>query len=672
MRIFAHDNKMQGQRVILLLIPFLLPVTAEGQINRNDTVTDRVHQLQEVTVTESRRQHTLTSTAPLHLLDHEQMLSLGVTDVADALHRIPGVTLRDYGGAGGMKTVSVRGFGAKHTGVSYDGVMLSDCQSGEIDLSRYSLENVDYLSLVIGDNDDIFIPARNASMSAVLNIQTLGLPTTDTHSHLTAQIKAGSFSYMSPFLRYEQNLSDQFAFSAVGEYTFAENDYPFTLSSGMKDHRTNSRMNTGHAELNMMWLANANNRLGAKVYYYDNDRQLPGVVHSYTNLSRETLRDRNFFAQMQYLAYHQKGWALKLLGKFNWNASIYHDPLIPNGAYDASYWQREAYTSAAVLYTPTEHWAFDYSFDYSFNNLTSSSPRTVGNHPHRHTLLQSATAKYRSDRITALARLLYSLYLNETAFGKSAHNMRRLSPALSLSYRLQEDGQLYLRASYKNIFRSPTFNESYYFHYGSPDLLPESTNQLNLGLTYNAQHSMFNVQCTLDGYYNHVKDMIVSVPYNMFIWTCVNVGKVVVLGADLTANCQWTVNDGHRLEFSGSYSYQQAENRTNPQSIYYGNQIAYIPLHSGNVALGWENPWITLSLHGSGISNRWSNNQHFEGSAVDGYWEMGLTAYHTFRWKNQSLETRLDLKNILDEQYEIVHFYPMPGRSWQASVKYQF
>ena len=77
---------------------------------------------------------------------------MGVTDVADALHRIPGVTLRDYGGAGGMKTVSVRGFGAKHTGVSYDGIMLSDCQSGEIDLSRYSLDNVDQLSLVIGDN----------------------------------------------------------------------------------------------------------------------------------------------------------------------------------------------------------------------------------------------------------------------------------------------------------------------------------------------------------------------------------------------------------------------------------------------------------------------------------------------------------------------------------------
>jgi hypothetical protein len=106
---------------------------------------------------------------------------------------LPGITLRDYGGAGGMKTVSVRGFGAKHTGVCYDGVMLSECQSGEIDLSRYSLDNVDNLTLTVGDNSDIFQPARQATTPATLTIQTLRQPSTDRRPHLTAQLKAGSF-----------------------------------------------------------------------------------------------------------------------------------------------------------------------------------------------------------------------------------------------------------------------------------------------------------------------------------------------------------------------------------------------------------------------------------------------------------------------------------------------
>ena len=121
------------KKIVTLLGVLGISLSAVAQ---TDTITDRVHQLEGVTITETQRKHTVTSTSPLHLLDRKDMLTMGVTDIADALHRLPGITIRDYGGAGGMKTVSVRGFGAKHTGVSYDGVMLSECQSGETDLSR--------------------------------------------------------------------------------------------------------------------------------------------------------------------------------------------------------------------------------------------------------------------------------------------------------------------------------------------------------------------------------------------------------------------------------------------------------------------------------------------------------------------------------------------------------
>ena len=321
---------------------------------QTDTITGRVHQIDEVTITETQRRHTLTSTAPLHLLDRRDMLTMGVTDIADALHRMPGITLRDYGGAGGMKTVSVRGFGAKHTGVCYDGVMLSECQSGEIDLSRYSLDNVDRLSLVIGDNDDIFIPARQSSTPAVLNIQTLRLPTDDTKPHVTTQVRFGSFGYVSPFVRYEQNISNRFAFSAVAEYVYADNDYPYELPNGdytVSDRRTNSRMNSGHGELSFLWNMNSANRLSGKLYYYDNDRQLPGQVHYYTNLSGETLRDRNSFGQLLYQTRWNDQLSLKCHAKFNWFSSSYRNSLYKDGVNDADYWQRETYSSVALLYT---------------------------------------------------------------------------------------------------------------------------------------------------------------------------------------------------------------------------------------------------------------------------------------------------------------------------------
>ncbi len=633
---------------------------------QTDTITGRVHQLEEVTVTETQRKHTVTSTSPLHLLDRQDILTMGVTDIADALHRIPGITIRDYGGAGGMKTVSVRGFGAKHTGVCYDGIMLSECQSGEIDLSRYSLDQVDHLSLVIGDNDDIFIPARQVTAPAVLNIQTLRLPTEDKMPHLTTQLKVGSFGYVSPFLRYEQNLSSRFAFSAVAEYVYAENDYPYTIQNmtvRQHDHRTNNRMNSGYGEFSFLWNINALNRLTGKVYYYDNDRQLPGQVRYYTNVSKETLRDRNFFGQLVYQTRWSNRLSLKWLGKFNWYSSSYRDPLYQGGVNDADYWQREAYTAVALLYTPHENWSFDYSADYAFNNLNGSSGRTVVGHPRRHTILQSATVRYKNERLTVLGRLLYSLYLND-----EARNMRRLSPSLSLSYRVIEDIDWYVRMSYKNIFRAPTFNENYYYHYGSLDLKPESTHQINVGTTF----SNSNVQLTLDGYYNQVYDKIMAVPYNMFVWHCINVGKVEILGADATFRVNQRLTADQLLSLSGSYSYQHAQDKTLNGSTSYGHQLAYIPEHTFSGSLSYENPWLNLSVHTTGMSRRWANNEHYDDTDMDGYVEVGLTAWRQFRFGRHLLEGRFDLKNLFNHQYELVRFYPMPGRSYQMTINYKF
>ena len=662
-----------------------------GATAQTDTITGRVHQLEGVTVTRSMRQRVLTSTAPLQLLNRQDMLAMGVTDMADALNRIPGITLRDYGGAGGMKTVAVRGFGAKHTGVSYDGIMLSDCQSGEIDLSRYSLDNVETLSLVIGDNDDIFIPARQAASSAVLHIQTLPLPDGDSRAHVTAQLKAGSFGFVSPFVRYAQSLSRRLALSATGEYTYAENDYPYDIqnvSITMHSRRTNSRMNSGHGELNLAWLPTDASHLTAKVYYYDNARQLPGIVRYYTNLSGENLHDRNFFAQLGWQTRWGGQWALKTQAKVNWNESVYRDKLMPSAINDASYWQREYYASAALLFVPTERWAFDYSADYAYNNLNGSSWRTIIGRPFRHSVLQSVTAKYTGGRWTVTGRLLHSLYLNqqkcdddadnELQAGRtdiqqnSARNMRRLSPSLSLSYRLAEDEALYVRASYKNIFRSPTFNESYYYHYGSTDLKPESTHQWNIGVTYAPHLSQQTAATlTLDAYMNKVKDMIVAVPYNMFVWRCINVGCVRSIGLDATLRLDHRFSLRHRLLLAGSYSLQKVQNRTNPESDNYNKQIAYMPEHTASGSMAYENPWVNLSLHATAVSCRWPNNEHYPSTMIEGYADVGVTAYRQFRVGRHQVELRGDVKNLFDKQYYIVARYPMPGRSWMMTVNYK-
>lgn len=634
--------------------------------------------LQEFEVVSERVRKEVTSTAPLFNLTNERMKTMGITDISDALHRLPGINIRDYGGAGGMKTVSVRGFGTTHTGVIYDGIVLSDCQSGKIDLSRYSLDNVGSLSLIVGDNSDIFVPAKASASAASIIISTMSVPgPQDSLWHLTGQMRFGSFGTYNPYVKIGKSITPKFSFSAIGEYTHARNDYPFTLKNGIlvtRERRNNSMMNSAHGEINTRWRITPASTLDAKVYYYDNNRELPGPVILYNPICHEKLRDRNFFGQLTYKNLSLSKFSFQGLAKFNWDASLYHDEdgKYPGGVLDEDYYQREVYVSASALYVPTDKLAFNYSADYFYNNLTTNQMEVVG--PWRHSVLQSFTGKFQNSWLLATARLLWSIYDNGVKEGISSKDENKLSPSLSVSVQPMRNRLFFIRASYKNIFRMPTFNETYYFRMGSTSLKPEDTDQFNLGLTwqYNSVGWLNALVLTGDVYYNNVKDKIVALPTNMFIWTMTNMDKARAFGADVTASAMFNIAKRQNLVFAGNYSWQRVQPRTSPTDPDYNKQVAYTPIHSGAASLSWENPWVDVVVHTTGASDRYGTSSNLPITRIKGYMEMGAALIRSFKIKRNTIDLRFDMTNILDTQYEIVGNYPMPGRAWKFTVTYKY
>lgn len=634
--------------------------------------------LQEFEVVSERVRREVTSTAPLFNLTSERMKTMGVTDISDALHRLPGINIRDYGGAGGMKTVSVRGFGTTHTGVIYDGIVLSDCQSGKIDLSRYSLDNVGSLSLIVGDNSDIFVPAKASASAASIIISSMSVPgPMDSLWHVTGQMRFGSFGTYNPYFKVGKSLTPKFSFSVIGEYTHAKNDYPFTLENGKlvtRERRNNSMMNSWHGEINTRWRLTPASMLDAKVYYYDNNRQLPGPVILYNPICHEKLRDRNFFGQLTYKNLSLSKFSFQGLAKFNWDASLYHDEdgKYPGGILDEDYFQREVYVSGSALYVPTDKLAFNYSADYFYNNLTTNQMEVVG--PWRHSVLQSFTGKFKNSWLLATARLLWSIYDNGVKEGISSKDENKLSPSLSVSVQPMRNRLFFIRASYKNIFRMPTFNETYYFRMGSTSLKPEDTDQFNLGLTwqYNSTNWLNALVLTGDVYYNNVKDKIVALPMNMFIWTMTNMDKARAFGADVTASATFNIARGQNLVFAGNYSWQRVQPRTSPKDPDYNKQVAYTPIHSGAASLSWENPWVDVVVHTTGASDRYGTNSNLPITRIKGYMEMGAALIRSFKIKRNTIDLRFDMTNILDTQYEIVGNYPMPGRAWKFTLTYKY
>ena len=408
----------------LLALLFILPtaragLTADCSLLQDNDTTGRT--LSTVTVLGSGNK-SVTSAAPLFRLSSSRLERFGFTDMGQALKRLPGITLKDYGGAGGLKTVSVRGLGAAHTAVVYDGVALSECQSGEIDLGRFSPDNIDALSLAIGDNDDIFQPARVLASAASVFVSNTPSTGNDTFN-ITGRLRAGSFGYVNPFAKINARWRERFAANISADFSRADNCYPFALKNGNStttEHRNNSKSLIGNTEANFIYTPDASSRLSAKLYYYDSDRQLPGPVIYYNNDNREKLRERTAFAQTTYRSALSSVLSLLANAKFSWSDSRYSDfgGTYPGGELHQNYCQREAYASSALLWFPVKSLALDYSADYAFNNLSSNL--ATDTRPWRHSLLQSLSLRWKNRHFTITARTLASIYRNGAHSGEAA------------------------------------------------------------------------------------------------------------------------------------------------------------------------------------------------------------------------------------------------------------
>ena len=85
--------------------------------------------------------------------------------------------------------------------------------------------------------------------------------------------------------------------------------------------------------------------------------------------------------------------------------------------------------------------------------------------------------------------------------------------------------------------------------------------------------------------------------------------------------------------------------------------------------MGWENPWVNISLSAHGMSERWTTNEHAEGTRMGGFTELNVNLWRTIKWNRTLITLRGSILNLFDKQYDIVAHYPMPGRSWRLTAE---
>ena len=144
------------------------------------------------------------------------------------LRYFAGTQIKDYGGLGGLKTVDVRNMGTHHVGVFYDGIQLGNAQNGVTDLGKYSLDDMESLTLYNGQKSEIFQSAKDFSAASTIYLRTKRpVFVGDKKTNLLVRFKTMSINYFDPSFRWEQKLSDKVSMSVSSEYIKSNGQYKF-------------------------------------------------------------------------------------------------------------------------------------------------------------------------------------------------------------------------------------------------------------------------------------------------------------------------------------------------------------------------------------------------------------------------------------------------------------
>ncbi len=608
----------------------------------------KVYYFKPVIVTATRTK-ILLEKSPVysHIITREAIFNSNFKTIADVLSFSGGIFIKDYGPASGLKTISIRGTSAENNLILINGIRVNNFQNGLVDLSLLNPDIIDKIEIVHGGNTALY---GTDAVGSVINILTLN-PEEKMKAGLV--ITKSSFDYNKLALSLSnkfKNLGTRFSF--IREY--GKDNYKYRLPNSNKIEQ---RKNTDFSR-NNFYLSNYMeiDKLAIKTYatYTHFDRNLPGNL-SFPSTTSSQL-DRNIYLQLLARYQYLDNLYFELNNGWNFSFQKYNEPL-----YDIS--------------------------SFSKNNQFLINPQTIYKINDKNSLIMGI--EYVSgilkgtDYKTSIDRLQKSVYLTgifmfnidygylntlsvypSLRYEKFNNIGSEFSPKLGLNLGIV-DG-LNFKTSYGKNYRIPTLNELFYIDEwgskGNPNLRPEYSNSVDLGLSYSF-YFLGNVNLEYSLFYINTKDKIVWKEIEPWIYSPQNLEKVSSKGSLIDVNYHIA-----NYKFSMNYTYTNSKkvSKLDDADLTYNKQLIYTPRYMWNLNLSANYGFLTVSLNHLIVSKRYIDDQNIYALAEYQLTNANIGISYNSTYGN--LFIKFGVNNIFNKSFQVIKDYPMPLRNYTLSI----
>ncbi|MBI4003932.1 MAG: TonB-dependent receptor [Candidatus Omnitrophica bacterium] len=454
------------------------------------------------------------ATRAITVITSEELERWGAMFVSDALRHVPGVYVRRSGGIGRVTNAVIRGSGAAHVLVLVDGVQVNSPTTGAFDFAHLTTDNVDRIEILRGGASALY---GSDAVGGVIHIITkdggeipgTGVAAATEFGTDRTSRETGEFRWSSGPSRFSTSISriDSNGVSADDDYrNMTYSGRSITQLTDTVDLDTAVRYHEGRVGVDDgAFRPDPNRRNTEKLIIASTT--LSHQVADWWQQRLQVVTNRSDFVDLDQAnpgttqTQAESRFVTKLIGG-EWRHDV---TWVPWGG--------------IALGAEVESQAGDTgSFD--------KRVRTGSLYLSPHVTI--------ADRLTLVSGLRW---LRHNTFGRDS------SWEASAAYRFGKDGPKF-RAGYSQAFHAPTLNDLYFPNFSNPNLVPEESDNYEVGLDHAWGDGRFAVSTTL--FHREVDQLI------QFAGVApVNIGETEQRGVELESAVQL----GHGLSLEGHYTY---------------------------------------------------------------------------------------------------------------------
>ncbi|MBN2301173.1 MAG: TonB-dependent receptor [Lentisphaerae bacterium] len=633
--------------IAVCFLPVVLCVGMVSAAEPEKTGSGEPFDMQEVVVTATAIERKVTDiTSAVSVIDSAEIEKSNANYVMDVIGYLPSVYIR-RDAIYGRQDIEIRGLGSNLRRIQtlIDGRPEKMSLFGCTVAQTLPLANVERIEVIRGPESVLY---GTDAMGGVVNIITRRL--LDPGYESSVVLSYGSYETLHGVLRHGGHIG---AFDYYITYDRKETD----------GYRDNSAYNadflslrTGY-ELNDVW------RLEFSAQYFDDTARDPGPENApYTNND-----------EMAYVRY---SWDADLIGKWDnskFLITIYHNegehefnmPSIDDYWHSKdrtlgvlTYYARDIYEQGNTKDTLTAGYEFKHQWAEPQDDWTTWAQ---ANMPAR--FMDFGPYERNNHDIFAFNEFTKSRWIQ--TLGLRGHwddhaEAWEALPQIGLLCHATEATTA--RAKIAKGFRQPRFSELHLFPAHNENLNPEEVWSYEVALTHILAPGL---SAFVNPFYMNVENFIETVPNDAPPPMTINQnsGEFIIQGIEVGLEVQ-PVDD---LNITVHYTYTDIEDgpADNPNIHREGK-----PEHVVNAVLGYRIGSIAVSLEGEYVAGLYDSDLLAGGDIlkVDDFVVFGLKG--TYR-AGRNIEVFAGIENLLDENYEQIPGYPMPGTTVSMGVKAQ-